>query len=283
MTSPKSDRRAAQGRTAILAGSGRLPEILAQSLVRDGASPFVVAVDPGTGTWIASYDHAQVPVTQLSKLANTLSAANVQTLVLAGGIKVRPRLRSFRFDWMTLRQLPRLWRALRKGDDALLKEAINWLESLGYKVIGAHEAVPSLLAPLGSLTKLSPSGRDNTDIRVAITEAMRLGRGDIGQAAVARDGEVIETEDRSGTQAMLKRLAEIQSGFSRSGVLAKFAKPQQEIRVDLPAIGPDTVEQVAAAGLAGIVIEAGRSLILDRDQVVAKADEFGIFVVGVRG
>jgi UDP-2,3-diacylglucosamine hydrolase len=283
MTSPKSDHHAGQGRTAILAGSGRLPEILAQSLGGYGANPFVVAVDSDTGNWIASYDHANVPVTQLSKLANTLIAASVQTLVLAGGIKVRPRLRSFPFDWMTIRQLPRLWRALRKGDDALLTEAINWLESLGYKVIGAHEAVPSLLAPLGALTRLSPAGRDNSDIRMSITEAMRLGRADIGQAAVARDGEVIETEDRSGTQAMLQRLALNQHGFSRSGVLAKFAKPQQEVRVDLPAIGPDTVEQVAAAGLAGIVIEAGRSLILDRDEVVTKADELGIFVVGVRG
>ena len=117
---------------------------------------------------------------------------------------------------------------------------------------------------------------------VAVAAARKLGEADIGQAAVARAGAVVAVEDRKGTKAMLEGLALSQNGIARSGVIAKFAKPQQELRVDLPAIGPETVAQAANAGLAGIVVEAGKSLILDRSITIAKANELGIFIVGMR-
>ena len=267
----------------ILAGSGRLPEIIAEELARRGAAAFVIALTPETGTWVTAYRHANIPVTHLSRIVHDLKSASVKTVVLAGGIRVRPSLISFRPDWTTIRELPRLVRALMKGDDGLLRTAVNWLGEQGFRVVGAHELVPSLLAPERVLTLLGPDSDDQEDIRVAVAEAKRLGAADIGQAAVARSGVVLASEAREGTQAMLQLLARNTDGFQRSGVLAKISKPGQELRADMPTIGPDSVEQVAAAGLAGIVVEADRSLILDRELVVARANELGIFVAGVRG
>jgi UDP-2,3-diacylglucosamine hydrolase len=283
MTTPDARQSSPPGRTAILAGGGRLPEIIAAEMAAANLAPYVIAVSGDTGDWVKLHDHAFVPVTHLSAIQRALQAAKIETVVLVGGIKVRPRLWSFKFDWITLKQLPLLVRSLRKGDDGLLSAAIEWLESCGLKVVGAHQLVPSLLAPLGDLTLLAPDANDHYDIETAIYQTQRLGLADVGQAAVARGGAIIASEDRSGTAAMLARIAAAETRFRRSGVLAKFAKPQQELRVDLPAIGPDTVAQAASAGLAGIVVEAGRALILDREATVAKANDLGIFIVGMRG
>lgn len=269
-------------RVGILAGTGRLPEIIADELARQGAPVFVIALAPETGSWIKSYPNEHVPVTHLSRIVRSLKSASVQTVVLAGGISVRPSLFSFRFDWMTIRQFPRLIRALMMGDDGLLRTAVAWLSEQGFAVVGAHELVPSLLAPERVITLLAPDEDDRADIDAAVAEAIRLGASDLGQAAVAKSGAVIASETREGTRAMLKALARMMDGFQRSGVLAKFSKPGQELRVDMPTIGPDTVEQAAAAGLAGIVVEAERSLILDREIVIARANALGIFVAGVR-
>jgi DUF1009 family protein len=271
-----------QDRVAILAGTGRLPEIIAGELAKQAKSVFVVALGPDTGNWIDSYQHDLVPVTHLARIVRSLRSASVKTVVLAGGISVRPSLLSFRLDWMTIRQFPRLIRALMKGDDGLLRTAIAWLGEQGFSVAGAHELVPSLLAPERVMTLLAPDEDDYVDIKAAVAEALRLGAADVGQAAVARSGSVLAGETREGTRAMLEALAQKTDRFQRSGVLAKFSKPGQELRADLPAIGPETVEQAAAAGLAGIVVEADRSLILDRELVVARANALGIFVAGVR-
>jgi UDP-2,3-diacylglucosamine hydrolase len=283
MATTDASAASGRGRVGILAGTGRLPEIIASELAKQGASPFVLALTPETGSWVKAYQNELVPVTSLSRLVRTLKSASVKTVVLAGGIRVRPSLLSFHLDWMTIRQFPRLVRALLKGDDGLLRTAVAWLGEQGLTVVGAHQLVPSLLAPERVLTLLTPDDDDQADIQAAVAEAIRLGSADIGQAAVARVGLVIASENREGTQAMLHALARKADGFHRSGVLAKFSKPGQELRADMPAIGPDTVEQAAAAGLAGIVVEADRSLILDRELVVTRANALGIFVAGVRG
>ncbi|MGB8818499.1 MAG: UDP-2,3-diacylglucosamine diphosphatase LpxI [Rhizobiaceae bacterium] len=283
MTTPDAVMSLPEGRIGILAGSGRLPQIIAEELTSAGVRPFILALTDETGPWVGRFDHARVSLTHLSEIKRSLKDANVAAVVMAGGISVRPRLGAFPKDWMTMRQLPRLFLALRKGDDGLLRTAIAWLSENGFATLGAHELVPSLLAPAGNLTLLGPDLDDEADIAAAVSQAIRLGAADIGQAAVARDGVIIANEGRAGTRAMLEALARAAPAFSRAGVLAKMAKPQQVLRADLPSIGPDTIDQAAAAGLAGIVVEAGRSLVLDREEVIVRANALGIFVTGVRG
>ena len=140
--------------------------------------------------------------------------------------------------------------------------------------------MPELLSPQGPVGALTPSADDQADIDAAVHAALDLGTQDKGQAAVARDAQVVALEEQDGTDAMLTRL--IKSGQARGGVLAKMTKPGQERRADLPAIGRKTVENAHAAGLKGIVVEAGGSLIVGREAVVAAADALGLFVVGVK-
>jgi UDP-2,3-diacylglucosamine hydrolase len=279
-----TSNRAAQstdGRIAILAGSGRLPPLLNETLASKGQGVFVVNMTPQRGGWLAKVNHANIPVTQISKLIRALRNAKVSTLVFAGGIRVRPKIWDFLLDWRMYREFPGIYRALQQGDDALLRAAIGLMERYGFVIIGAHEVAPSLLAPDTIMTKRRPTASELLDAKIAINAALELGRSDIGQAAVVRSGQVIGREDRSGTASMLLNLS-TKTPSQPSGVLAKWSKPNQELRVDLPSIGPDTIAQLQAAGLSGVVIEAGRSLILDCEDVIRLADENNLFVVGMR-
>jgi UDP-2,3-diacylglucosamine hydrolase len=280
---PNEDNRPvnANMRIAILAGTGRLPQLLANTLLENGSLPFVVNLTAEPPTWIEGFVHANVSVTHLSKLIRTLRSANISSIILAGGIKARPHFVDFLLDWRMYSELPRLYSALKRGDDGLLRAAIGLMERLGFTVLGAHEVAPNLLATDAILTLARPSTSSIEDASLAISVAIEHGRQDLGQAIVVRSGHVIAKEDKNGTAAMLMNI-EKKTLQRPSGVLVKWAKPNQELRVDLPSIGPDTIIQARDAGLAGIVVEAGHALILDREEVVRLADVNGLFVMGMR-
>jgi DUF1009 family protein len=175
--------------------------------------------------------------------------------------------------------------ALARGDDGLLKVVVRGLEARGFTVLGAHQIVPDLTTSEGSLTRTVPGKADWRDIEAAREAAVAIGALDIGQGAVAIGGRAIALEGIEGTDGLLERVKALR-GHGRlagktGGVLVKCAKPEQELRVDLPSIGLQTVEGAHAAGLAGIAVEAGRSLILDSAAVIARADALGLFVYGL--
>lgn len=269
---------AQRGRAAVIAGSGLLPELLAAAL----PNPFIIGLSDDCGLWIDKYDHTRIEITRLGSILTALQYANVRSIVLAGGVKIRPRFTSFRLDWTTIKLLPTLFLALRKGDDGLLRTVIEWFERRGFSVIGAHEVLPELLMPYDCVTKRGPSQQDEISIAYGIGAALELGASDLGQAAVAKNENILALEQADGTAAMLKRLAAASSNDANliGGVLVKFAKPGQDLRVDLPSIGPDTVDQAHAAGLSGVVVEAGNSLILDKKEVVRRANALGLFILG---
>jgi len=262
----------------ILAGGGELPRLLIQSCRKAGRDVFVIAFkgqcDAET---VVDVDHAWVRLGAAGKSIQLLKANAAQDLVMAGHIR-RPSMTALMPDARAIRFLAS--GAMNRGDDGLLRTIIAGLErDEGFCMVGVHEVMPELLAPEGPLGSISPSSEDQVDIDVAVHGALDLGAADKGQAAVALGGALVALEEQDGTDAMLKRL--IQSGQARGGVLAKMTKPGQERRADLPAIGKLTVENAHAAGLKGIVVEAGGSLIVGRDAVVEAADALGVFVVGV--
>lgn len=257
-----------------------LPQLLAVA----ATTPLIINLSTDNGEWIKAFEHKNIEITRPGKILHALRIAKVDTLVLAGGIKIRPGFWSFKPDWATIKLLPKLFQALRKGDDGLLRSAIKWLESEGFMVIGAHELLPDLLAPHSCLTQTYPSQQDEVSIAYGIQAAVELGRLDIGQATVTKADQIYASEDSKGTAAMLAKLGAIADPSKRAdgGVLVKFAKPDQELRVDLPSIGPDTIHQAHLAGLAGIALEASKSLILDRQEVIRVANVYGMFVLGRR-
>ncbi|RUW19429.1 UDP-2,3-diacylglucosamine diphosphatase LpxI, partial [Mesorhizobium sp. M4B.F.Ca.ET.013.02.1.1] len=181
--------------------------------------------------------------------------------------------------------VPTVVMGLARGDDGLLRILTRFLEKRGIKVVGAHEIVPELLAGKGPLTQAEPSKADWRDIEAARVAAKAIGALDIGQAAIAIGGRAIALEGIEGTNGLLERTRQLRdhgrlAGKTR-GVLVKCAKPGQELRADLPTIGPRTVEAAQEAGLAGIAVEAGRSLILEGPDTIARANALGLFIIGL--
>jgi DUF1009 family protein len=213
------------------------------------------------------------------------SNSSATHVVLAGGIERRPRLWRLKPGWYMFTMLARVARVLGKGDNALLSTLVGLIEEVGPRVVGAHELVPDLLAFAGPMSAARPGAEDRRDLDLAMAAARAIGALDIGQAAVAVRGRVIALEGIEGTDALLERAAELRNhprlAGRTGGVLVKCAKPGQELRADLPAIGPQTVEAAHRAGLSGIGVEAGRSLVLDFQRVRARADELGLFVFGL--
>ncbi|MGA0607119.1 UDP-2,3-diacylglucosamine diphosphatase [Phenylobacterium sp. VNQ135] len=269
----------------LIAGGGGLPVEIAEHCERSGRPLFVIRLKGFAGTALEPYAGAEVGIAEVGKCIKALKRAGCEAVCLAG-IVARPDFSSLAPDLRGLKLLPKAIAAARKGDDALLRLLVDEFEAEGFAVEGAHEVMDDLSLPLGYLGRLQARDEDLHDAQRALEVARAVGRLDVGQAAVVASGLVLAVEAQEGTDAMLSRVAGLpghlkgMAGAGR-GVLAKAPKPIQETRVDLPTIGPATVEGVARAGLAGIVGEAGRLLVLDRDAVMARADELGVFILGV--
>jgi len=284
---PPRIRFEAGSRVGIVAGGGKLPEAVASALEAQGRRPYIIMVegeaDPAGP--LAAHDHDFLAVEHFASLVPLLKRNGVTHVVLAGEVRRRPRLSKLRMNFSLLASLPRIALELALGDDGLLRAVLRYIERRGIKVVGAHEVVPELLAVEGCLTKTLPRKPDWRDIGKARAAAEAIGALDIGQGAVAIGGRVVALEGIEGTNGLLERVRDLR-GHGRlagksGGVLVKCAKPGQELRADLPTIGPQTVRLAHAAGLSGIGVEAGRSLVMDGPGVVADADALGLFVVGL--
>lgn len=264
----------------ILAGGGDLPRLLIQACQKAGRDVFVIAFkDQCDAQTVAGIDHAWVRLGAAGKSIEALKNAGVVDLVMAGHIR-RPSVTALMPDARAVRFLA--GGVLNRGDDGVLRTIVSALErEEGFHMVGAHEVLPELLSPQGVMGQISPSLEDQVDIDVAVHAALALGEADKGQAAVAKAGQVVALEDQDGTDAMLKRFTQA-NGFDKGGVLAKMTKPGQERRADLPTIGLDTIDHAFAAGLKGIVVEAGGSIMVGREAVVKAADDKGLFLVGVK-
>ncbi|MBW6420059.1 LpxI family protein [Rhizobium sp. XQZ8] len=279
-------RDALKGRLAIIAGRGFLPRHLAEAARAAGENPLVILLRNEAEERFESFDAVPMGIADMAAFSNILKTYGIDRVVLSGGVKRRPDWRDIRPTWKTLRTVPKIVRALvAGGDDALLQVAIGVMEAQGCRVIGAHEIAPGLLAKAGSLGAHAASDDDLRDIAKASEAARRLGELDIGQGAVSVGGRVVALEGVEGTDSMLERVAALRAegriSQRRKGVIVKLCKPQQDMRADLPTIGPSTVENAVRAGLAGIAVEAGRALVLEEEKVVAAANAAGIFVYGI--
>ncbi len=274
-------------RIALIAGSGRLPVSVASGLVEAGKPPFVIIVkgERVERSELTLFEHDNVAIEEMGRLIPLLREKKITHLIMAGGVSVRPRLRDVKWSLGLLGFLRRYLHALALGDNALLKSVVDHIEANGVRVVGAHEILPDLLANPGPMTRTKPQSSDQRDIDAAREAALAIGRLDIGQAAVSVGGRVIALEGIEGTDGLLQRVRGLRdhgrvSGIGR-GVLVKFSKPGQELRADLPTIGPATIDAAHAAGLAGIAVETERTFVLDFARTIERADELGLFLVGL--
>jgi UDP-2,3-diacylglucosamine hydrolase len=272
---------------AVVCGGGSLPATVADALVGQGRGvvmfPLHGWADPAA---IERFRHHWIHIGQLGRFSRLARSEGCRDLVLIGTL-VRPTIRQLRLDIETLRVMPRIIRAYRGGDDHLLSGIGRILEDYGFRLVGAHEVAPQILAPLGHVGRFAPTPRDEADITRALALLAATGPFDVGQAAVVADGRVLAVEAAEGTDHMLAHIAEMRRGgrirsAAGTGVLVKAPKPSQDRRFDLPTVGPSTVEHIAAAGLAGLAVVAGGVIIVEPARVMALADKANVFVAGVR-
>ena len=274
-----------QGPLALICGGGSLPLAVADMVAARGRKvllfPLLSAAD---ATGIERYPHHWLHFGQVAKFMRLARAANCHDLVFIGSL-VRPSLWKVRFDFKTLLMLPRIVAAFRGGDDHLLSRVGGFFEENGFRVLGAHEVAPEILLPEGALGRVQAAERDRADIALGLDYLRAAGPFDVGQAVVVAGKHVLAVEAAEGTDQMLARVAELRASGrvhapAGSGVLVKAPKRGQDRRFDLPSIGPQTIEGVARAGLAGIAVVAGGTVVAEPEQVVAAADRANIFVIG---
>ncbi len=271
---------------AIIAGRGDLPLEIANAVIEQGKNPFLVGIEGNPNSSIVAFDHVVLRWGQLGNMFKLLQERNTKTAVFAGGVTRPTKLREFKFDWEGICALPKVAGLMLKGDNTLLSGLTGIFATRGIEVVGAHSLLPSLLAESGVIAGKKPDKHQRLSIETAFAACKRLGAADIGQAAVVERGIVIAEEDRWGTDEMLAKVAKMRkngklSDSAEDGVLVKTMKPGQDMRVDLPAIGPKTIQRLVEAGLKGVAVEAGRSLILSRAITLEAATTAGVFIFGL--
>lgn len=266
----------------IVAGGGELPALLAAACRASGRSVFLLSLrdhaDPDLARKVAAEDHAEIRLGEAGTGVKLMKRAGVRKVVFCGHVS-RPSLSALRPDFATIGMLARIGRRAM-GDDSLLRAIADVIGSEGFEVIGPLDIAPELAAPVGTLTRHRPDDAARADIARGLEVARQMGLCDLGQAVVVQQGIVLAVEAIEGTDAMLARAGTLRRKGA-AGLLVKISKPEQDLRLDLPTIGVGTVASAEAAGLRGIAIEAGRVMVLGREQVVAEADRKGLFVVGV--
>jgi UDP-2,3-diacylglucosamine hydrolase len=267
----------------IIAGGGDLPAAIAESAIEAGRSVFIVGLRGSADENIAPFPHDWAGIGEVGRTLKLLREHDCADILLAGRV-ARPRFADVKVDAKGLMLLPKVIAAARRGDDALLRALVASFEAEGFRTVGVEDAAPGLLAKEGALGHVTPPAECADDIALGVKVVRLLGTIDVGQAAAVCEGLVLAVEAAEGTDAMIARvgsLPEVVRGTQarRRGVLVKALKPAQDRKTDLPVVGVQTVQNAAAVGLAGIAVEAGRSLIINRRGVIAAADAAGLFVV----
>ncbi len=263
----------------IIAGGGDLPAALARFCLESERPYFIVAFEGQTDPdLVADKPHGWFRLGAAGEAIDRLKKEGVAEVVMAGPMK-RPSLAELKPDLWTLKTLSKIGFS-SLGDDGLLGGIVRILEEQGFRIIGADDLLRQLLAPEGCYGQHRPDPQGEADIQRGIAVARALGAVDVGQSVVVQQGLVLGVEAVEGTDALLERCAGLRRD-GPGGVLVKLKKPNQERRVDLPTIGKRTLDQAKKAGLAGIAVEAGGALVLDRDGLTARADAEGLFLIGI--
>ncbi|MEK9969594.1 MAG: UDP-2,3-diacylglucosamine diphosphatase LpxI [Ferrovibrio sp.] len=263
----------------LIAGGGQIPALIRDTCRAEGRPLYIAALngfcDAAT---VVDTEHGWFDLPQVGTLMKALQSAGVQEVCLCGHV-AKPDFASLKPDWKGTLLIPRLLKAALTGDDAILRVVIDTFEREGFRPVGADALMESLLVRERAYGSLRPTQDQQADLAAALLAARQLGAEDRGQAAVAARGQVVGLEDDAGTDALLRRMAA--DPRARGGVLVKCVKPQQDRRVDLPTVGVTTVENAAAAGLAGIAVEAGAALMVNDGAAAAAADRLGLFLIGL--
>lgn len=266
-----------QAKVGLIAGAGSVPLEIADAVTATGGAIHVIVLRDIADADFTDFPHTIVGLGQVGRMLRTLHATGCKKLIMSGGME-RPNLLSLTPDLGFFLHLRTILGLMRGGDDTVLRKVLRFFETQGFEAVGIGDIAPSLLAARGSLTSAGVGRSVQDDVTVAFEIVDQLSTFDIGQAVVVRNGAPVGIEAAEGTDGLLRKLS---PHAARGGTLVKATKPNQELRADLPTIGPRTIEAAAALGLQAIAIEAGRSVIAERTTTIEKAEVAGICLAGV--
>ena len=265
----------------MIAGGGMMPVEIINHCNAIGREIFVIGIEPFAKEEEELKDapHIYAKIGEAGKMLKAFKNNNVYEIVLAGGIK-RPSFKEMIPDWEGVKIVTKL-AVKRMSDDKLFRAVMDEIESRGFKVVGIEEVVPDMMFSEGIYGSVKPTADDLDDIKRGITVAKALGAVDVGQAVVVQEGMVLAVEAIEGTDMMLSRASMLRKE-GKAPIMVKVLKPGQDMRVDLPAMGLQTIEQLKKYGIKGMAVEAGGILLIEREAVIKMADKEGIFIIGVR-
>lgn len=264
----------------IVGGSGDLPAKLV-NLCNQIGRPYILIGFRGEtdASLMESVPHRWARIGAIGETIQFLKEQGIEELVLAGKIR-RPRLSDLSIDFGGARLLARIGASKLAGDDAILSVVVKYLEDQDFHIVGVDQVLTDVVAPTGVIGSIRPPEDAWEDIKLGVRIARAIGELDVGQAVVTQRGLVLGVEAAEGTDALIRRAASLKHE-GPGPVLVKIKKPGQERRVDLPTIGAATIDCAVKGGFLGIAIEAGSSLIIDREDVARLADMYGLFVIGL--
>ncbi len=270
----------------VIAGGGPLPVVLAKSACEQGKAVSIIPIEGFADQNWEGYSTRSFKVEEIAAVREYLGAQGVDAVTFAGLVR-RPDMNTITPVQLDSAAEQALREAARQGDDRLLRGVIAYFEEAGFKVIGMTAIAPDHVIGEGLAGACDVPEAVRDDCQKAIDTARQIGALDIGQSVVVAQGLVLAVEAQEGTAAMLARCAGLPQALrgtaeKRRGVFAKWAKPGQDRRIDLPVVGVDTINAVAQAGLAGLVLEAGAVVLLDPEAVIKTADEHGLFIFGMQ-
>ena len=287
-TTTRPDGQPTGAPLVVVAAGGSVPFEVASAAQSAGRDVFVIALDGVADPRLSAFRMETVKWGQVGRIERLIVAHGAREVVFIGSVDKRPDFSNIGVDLGTLKLMPFILRIMVGGDDSVLSSVVGFFEERGIRVVGAHEVAPSLVVSNGHVAGPPAAAAALDDARIAFEAARAVGELDAGQAAVAVNGRVVALEAAEGTDAMLERVAALHANgrarwSGRAGVLVKRSKPQQDLRVDMPTIGPRTVAGVAKASLAGIALEAGHVMIADRAATIAEAERTRTFIIGGAG
>jgi DUF1009 family protein len=277
-------RSGISGRVALICGGGQFPLVAARAAQKRGLEVFLLGLRGVASPEIEAFPHVWLAIGQLGAAFRAILSRDIRQVCLIGGLG-RPEFSDLRLDWGGIKRLPEIFSLLKGGDNHTLKGVIGLFESEGLEVIGVDSLAPELLAAEGPMNRLPLPADLAEDLGLGRKCLGALSAFDCGQALVVAHRRIIAIEAVEGTDGMLARVAELREmgrwrAKGPAGLLVKAPKACQDLRVDLPAIGPETVAAAARGGLRGLAVAAGKVLVLDRAELAAQAESAGLFLYG---
>ena len=272
---------------AVIAGNGALPGLVVEAARKQGYDVCVFGIIDAYDLTL-EIDH-KIRLQRLGQTLRTIKKNKCKEVVIVGGV-TRPNLFRFIPDFGTMKFVARVASEAKKngiGDDAVLRTLVSIFEENGIIIRATKDIIENIMAPAGVLTISKPSNKNDIDIERGRIVTDTIGDLDIGQCCVVCRGQVLAVEGPEGTDEMLKRVAKLSQAMrgslaKREGVLVKLPKTNQDRRIDMPTLGLTTIENASLAGLAGIAFSGEETQLIDADSCIKRADELGMFLIGLK-